>query len=58
MVTLAGEKALRYEPCAEGRLQGESAWGRPPGAVVAPDGSLPLADDTAGAIDWISYRGQ
>ena len=58
MVTLDGNKAVRYEPFAEGWLQGESAWGRPADVLVAPDGSLLVSDDYAGAIYRIRYRGQ
>jgi glucose/arabinose dehydrogenase len=57
MVTLDGNKAIRYEPFAEGWLQGESAWGRPADVLVAPDGSLLVSDDTAGAIYRIRYKG-
>ncbi|MEO5764444.1 MAG: PQQ-dependent sugar dehydrogenase [Casimicrobiaceae bacterium] len=46
-----------YEPFAEGWLQGESAWGRPADVLVAPDGSLLVADDSAGAIYRIRYKG-
>ena len=56
MVTLDGSKAIRYEPFAEGWLQGESAWGRPADVLVAPDGSLLVSDDTAGAIYRIRYK--
>jgi glucose/arabinose dehydrogenase len=57
-VTLdATGKAASYEPFAEGWLQGENAWGRPSDVVVAPDGSLLVADDAAGAIYRIRYRG-
>jgi len=58
MVTLEGSRAVRYEPFAEGWLQGESAWGRPADVLVAPDGSLLVSDDYAGAIYRIRYRGQ
>ena len=58
MVTLDGNKAIRYEPFAQGWLQGESAWGRPADVLVAPDGSLLVSDDTAGAIYRISYIGR
>jgi glucose/arabinose dehydrogenase len=58
MVTLDGNKAVRYEPFAEGWLQGERAWGRPADVLVAPDGSLLVSDDHAGAIYRIRYRGQ
>jgi glucose/arabinose dehydrogenase len=53
----AAGKAVSYEPFAEGWLQGQSAWGRPSDVAVAPDGSLLVADDTAGAIYRIRYRG-
>lgn len=57
MVTLDGNKAIRYEPFAEGWLQSESAWGRPADVLVAPDGSLLVSDDAAGAIYRIRYKG-
>jgi glucose/arabinose dehydrogenase len=50
-------RAQSYQPFAEGWLQGESAWGRPADVLVAPDGSLLVSDDTAGAIYRIRYRG-
>lgn len=57
MVTLdASGNAVAYEPFAEGWLQGQQAWGRPADVAVAPDGSLLVADDTAGAIYRIRYR--
>jgi glucose/arabinose dehydrogenase len=56
VVTLdASGKASSYEPFAEGWLQGQSAWGRPADVQVAPDGSLLIADDTAGAIYRVRY---
>jgi hypothetical protein len=58
LVTLdAAGKALSYVPFAEGWLQGQSAWGRPADVLVAPDGSLLVSDDLAGAIYRIRYRG-
>ena len=51
-------RALKYEPFAEGWLQGESAWGRPADVAVAPDGSLLVSDDSAGAIYRIKYVGR
>ena len=51
-------RAVGYEPFAEGWLQGESAWGRPADVAVAPDGSLLVSDDTAGAIYRIRYVGR
>ncbi|MBK7744731.1 MAG: sorbosone dehydrogenase family protein [Betaproteobacteria bacterium] len=53
----AAGKALSYEPFAQGWLRGERAWGRPADVLVAPDGSLLVSDDDAGAIYRIRYRG-
>ena len=55
LVTLDGSKATSYEPFVEGWLQGQSAWGRPVDVLVAPDGSLFVSDDHAGAIYRIRY---
>jgi glucose/arabinose dehydrogenase len=49
-------RAIGYEPFAEGWLQRERAWGRPADVLVAPDGSLLVSDDEAGAIYRISYK--
>ncbi len=49
-------EAVSYEPFATGWLQGEEAWGRPADVEVAPDGSLLVSDDSAGAIYRIRYR--
>jgi len=57
MVTLDGDKAIRYEPFAEGWLKGQRAWGRPADVLVAPDGSLLVSDDDAGAVYRIRYKG-
>ena len=56
VVKLEGNKAVSYEPFAEGWLRGDSAWGRPADVTVAPDGSLLVADDLAGAIYRIGWR--
>jgi glucose/arabinose dehydrogenase len=48
---------VAYESFASGWLQGENAWGRPADVLVLPDGSLLVADDYAGAIYRITYRG-
>ena len=53
----ASGAAVGYEPFAQGWLQGESAWGRPADVLVAPDGSLLVSDDYAGAIYRIRYGG-
>ncbi|HTP99759.1 MAG TPA: sorbosone dehydrogenase family protein [Casimicrobiaceae bacterium] len=52
----ASGKALEYAPFAQGWLQGQQPWGRPADVAVAPDGSLLVSDDYAGAIYRISYR--
>jgi glucose/arabinose dehydrogenase len=53
----ANRKPVAYEPFAQGWLQGQQAWGRPADVAVAPDGSLLVSDDTAGAVYRIRYRG-
>jgi glucose/arabinose dehydrogenase len=58
LVRVENGKATGYEPFATGWLQGESPWGRPADVMVMPDGSLMVADDYAGAIYRIRYRGQ
>jgi glucose/arabinose dehydrogenase len=57
LVRLRDNRAVAYETFAEGWLEGDSAWGRPADVLVLPDGSLLVADDQAGAIYRISYRG-
>jgi glucose/arabinose dehydrogenase len=49
-------KVVKYEPFATGWLQGENFWGRPADVQVAPDGSLLVSDDVAGAIFRIAYN--
>jgi glucose/arabinose dehydrogenase len=47
---------VKQEVFAEGWLQPDNNyWGRPTDVLVAPDGSLLVADDEAGAIYRISY---
>ena len=58
LVRLDNGKPVSYEPFASGWLQGEIAWGRPADVLVAPDGSLLVSDDLAGAIYRISYTGK
>ena len=53
----ANGRAIEYKPFAEGWLgDNGQVWGRPADVVVAPDGSLLVSDDSAGAIYRISYR--
>lgn len=56
-VRIENGRATSYETFAQGWLQGESAWGRPVDVLAAPDGSLLVSDDQAGAIYRIRYRG-
>jgi glucose/arabinose dehydrogenase len=57
VVKIEGNKAVAYQPFAQGWLQGESAWGRPVDLEVLSDGSLAVSDDSAGLIYRISYSG-
>ena len=49
-------KVVKYEPFVTGWLQGEKFWGRPADVQVAPDGSLLVSDDVAGAIFRVAYK--
>lgn len=51
-----GQKVVKYEPFAEGFLQGKLAWGRPVDVLEMPDGSLLVSDDASGAVYRISYE--
>jgi glucose/arabinose dehydrogenase len=55
MVTLEGDRAVRYEPFAQGWLQGEDNWGRPNDVLIMPDGAMLVSDDQAGVIYRITY---
>ncbi len=57
LVRLDGNRAVKYEPFAEGWLQGGRAWGRPVDIVEMPDGSLLVSDDENGVIYRITYGG-
>lgn len=56
MVTLQGNKAVKYESFIDGWLEGDNAWGRPVDVIVAPDGALLVSDDKAGAVYRVSYK--
>jgi glucose/arabinose dehydrogenase len=55
MVTLRPGDVPKYEPFAEGWLDGDQIWGRPVYTRQMKDGSLLIADDYAGAIYRVSY---
>jgi glucose/arabinose dehydrogenase len=56
MVTLTPGGAPKYEPFAEGWLQGNDIWGRPVYTKQMKDGSLLISDDYAGAIYRVTYQ--
>ncbi len=55
VVKVDGNKAVGYEPFAEGWLKGENVSGRPVDVLVMHDGSLLVSDDFNGIIYRISY---
>lgn len=55
MVRLEGNRAVSYEPFAEGWLGKDGDWGRPVDVQVMPDGAMLVSDDKAGAIYRITY---
>jgi glucose/arabinose dehydrogenase len=55
MVTLRPNDVPKYEPFAEGWLQGDQIWGRPVYTSQMKDGSLLISDDYAGAIYRVTY---
>jgi glucose/arabinose dehydrogenase len=56
-VTLDAQgKAVKYEPFAEGWVEGNQYWGRPVDVQVMPDGALLVSDDVTGALYRISYK--
>jgi glucose/arabinose dehydrogenase len=57
LVRLDNNRALSYEPFAEGWLQDGRALGRPVDLLVMPDGSLLVSDDRADVIYRIHYKG-
>ncbi len=58
LVRMEGDKAVSYKEFASGWEQNEKTWGRPADVQVAPDGSLLVSDDYAGAIYRIAYSGK
>ena len=57
LVRLEGDRAVSYEPFADGWLQNEQYSGRPVDVIVKEDGSLLVSDDYAGKIYRITYTG-
>jgi glucose/arabinose dehydrogenase len=57
LVKLEGNKAVSYEPFAEGWLEDEDVWGRPVDIEWMPDGSMLISDDYADAIYRVTYEG-
>ena len=57
LARLEDNRAVSYEPFAEGWLQDGRAWGRPVDVLVMPDGSLLVSDDRANVIYRITYKG-
>jgi len=51
-------KVAANDVFAEGWVQDEKAWGRPVDVLIAPDGSLLVSDDQAGAVYRIRYTGK
>jgi len=56
LVKLDGNKAVSYEPFAEGWLQKGVPWGRPVALLQLPDGSLLVSDDYGGRVFRITYK--
>lgn len=56
MVKLNGNKAISYEPFAEGWLEGEENYGRPVDILLMDDGSMLVSDDYADKIYRIYYN--
>jgi glucose/arabinose dehydrogenase len=58
MVTLDGNKSVKYEPFATGWLQHDKdVLGRPVDVQLAPDGALLISDDKNGVIYRVTYAG-
>jgi glucose/arabinose dehydrogenase len=55
VATIVGDKVVKIVPFLTGFLDGQITLGRPVAVINAPDGSLLVSDDYAGAIYRISY---
>jgi glucose/arabinose dehydrogenase len=49
------EAGVHYAPFISGWLNDQDNWGRPSDVLMAPDGSLLIADDQAGAVYRVHY---
>lgn len=56
MATVEGGKIVKYEPFADGFLQGTEVLGRPVDVEIAKDGALLVSDDEKGLIYRIIYN--
>lgn len=56
MATIEGGKIVKYEPFADGFLQGTEVLGRPVDVEIAKDGALLVSDDEKGLIYRITYN--
>lgn len=50
------ESGIHYAAFVTGWLHGQKNWGRPNDVLMAPDGSLLISDDQAGAVYRVTYR--
>ena len=57
LVRLEGNRAVSYEPFAQGWLQNERVSGRPVDLIVLEDGSMLVSDDYSGKIYRIRFAG-
>ncbi|MCZ6709669.1 MAG: PQQ-dependent sugar dehydrogenase [Gammaproteobacteria bacterium] len=55
-VLIEREAGMHYAPFISGWLDGQNNWGRPNDVLMAPDGSLLISDDQAGAVYRVTYR--
>lgn len=58
LVRFAQDGSSSYHTFAQGWLHNGKDWGRPVDLIIAPDGSLLVSDDKAGAVYRIFYRAQ
>lgn len=58
LVTLEGNKAVKYEPFITGWLDKtkNKSWGHPTATLVLPDGSLLVADNEANVVYRVTYK--